>query len=68
MKTEMGTLIEMMKGKAVCFTSDFSKAELKVIKLMIEDGMVKTFCKGKGHPKQYFLTEKGKHVAKLSGF
>lgn len=60
-QTEMAKVME--KARVVAYTDSFTKEEHKMIKnILIPDGVMRTFCKGRGYSRMYMLTKKGKMI------
>jgi hypothetical protein len=64
MKTEMKRVMDQVG--ILAFKKDFTKEDFKIVKMLIEDGMVIEMKFGQGRATQYFLSKKGTMIAELA--
>lgn len=65
MKTSMGEVMEII-GNGLAFTREFTKEQMKVVKMMEKDGIVKIYKRGQGNPTLYQLSVMGKTLYNLA--
>lgn len=65
MKTKMGMVIETI-GRTFAVKKDFTPEQMKTVRMMIKDNIVKEIKGGRGGLTTYELTKKGKIIIELT--